>query len=407
MVTDVRPGALRPGPDPAALARRRRESGRRLRHFYLHLPYCERICPYCDFSTSVGAGADPDRFLEALYTELDLLGSAGLLEGAGGEGATLFLGGGTPSWFEPDALEGLLARVGTSLSGRSAWAEATLEMNPEHADPRRMEVLCRGGITRLSLGAQSFREEILRRLGRVHRSGHITEAVRLARDHGLRFSIDLIFAVPGQTREGWIEDLDRVVELEPHHISLYNLTYEEGTPFHRWRASGRLQALPEEWEAEAYATAVERLRAGGYERYEVSNFALPCFESIHNRAYWSGTDYLGMGPSAHSLLAGVRTANRFGVGPWMEALLERGEVPWEQVEVLDELTAARERVMLGLRTSTGVRLDEIPAGLQEEVRRSGDRLVGQGLARWTEGERLVLTDEGMMVADAAAVEAAP
>ncbi|MFO7767396.1 MAG: radical SAM family heme chaperone HemW [bacterium] len=399
---------MNPPPGPSEAARRLAVSGRTPRHFYIHLPYCERICPYCDFSTAVGAGADAEAFLEALTAEIELLGEAGLLEGCrgGAEEGTLFLGGGTPSWFGPEGLAILLERLGNCLAPPSGWSEATLEMNPEHADPRRMEVLRTGGITRLSLGAQSFHDRTLRRLGRVHRAGHITGAARLAASYGLHFSFDLIFAVPGQTLEGWLADLDRALAEGPHHISLYDLTYEEGTPFHRWRSSGRLRPLPEEWEAEAYALAVGCLREAGYGRYEVSNFARPGFASIHNRAYWSGEDYLGIGPSAHSLLAGMRTANRFGVEEWMEALRE-GEVPWSSVEVLDGETRTRERIMLGLRTAEGFALEEIPEDSRDGVRASGDRLAERGLARWVGGDRLVLTDEGMLVADAAVAAVAP
>jgi len=285
-----------------------------------------------------------------------------------------------------------------------------------------LDALHRGGITRLSLGAQSMTPATLRRLGRSHTPDDVTSAVSGARRAGLTVSLDLIFAVPDQTIDTWRYDLDTALALEPDHISLYNLTYEAGTPYQRWRASGRISALPEDWEAEAYALAVERARAEGYERYEVSNFARPGHASIHNRAYWSGVSYLGMGPSAHSLLGDVRTAAHFGLASWQTAI-GRNEVPWAEVDLLDELSVARERVLLGLRTADGVALSEIPAPYRNVVERNAEGTpLTEGLAVWEPGSpagdtgretgggagrRLKLTDRGMLLADEIAVAIAP
>jgi oxygen-independent coproporphyrinogen-3 oxidase len=411
----VRPAAQAPlGPavpagalTPAGLARRLESGGGRLRHLYLHLPFCERICPYCDFSTAVGAGAEPDRFLDDLASEERLLREAGVSGRLARSEGTLYLGGGTPSWFSPDRLRTLLDWVG-GVAGRE-WIEATCEVNPEHADPERLEVLRSGGITRLSLGVQSLEAGVLRRLGRVHAAGQVRAGTSLARRLGFDLSIDVIFAVPGQTVETGLADLEGVLALEPDHLSLYGLTWEEGTPFTRRRASGRLRAWEPEAEAEFYQRAVDRLRADGWERYEVSNFARPGKESRHNAAYWSGADYLGLGPSAHSLLAGVRTANAFRLRDW-EGRVRAGEVPWAEVEELGEWERARERVLLGLRTAAGFSLDEIPASFREEVRRAAEVVVEQGLAGWhQEGVtvRLALTDRGMLLADEVAVRVAP
>ena len=397
-------GALTPAGVAGRLASRRSV----VDHLYLHLPFCERICPYCDFSTAVGAGSDPEAFLDDLAGEWELLAAAGLGERLDLTGGTLYLGGGTPSWFEPVILERLLDWV-AGLGGRD-WTEATVEVNPEHTDAGRLRTLRARGVTRLSLGVQSLDEVLLRRLGRVHRAEQVYEGFARARSLGFDLALDLIFAVPGQDLAGWQRDLEAALSLEPDHLSLYGLTWEEGTVFTRRLHEGRLVAWSGEAEAEAYQWAVERLRAGGWERYEVSNFARPGQRAIHNSAYWNGEDYLGLGPSAHSLLAGVRTAGAFRLTDWSRRV-RAGEIPWTSVEVLGPLERARERVLLGLRTADGVGLEEIPEAYRERVATAAAEIVSEGLAAWSpeEGrpERLALTDRGFLLADEVAVRVAP
>jgi oxygen-independent coproporphyrinogen-3 oxidase len=399
---------------PADLARKLDRQARPVRHLYIHLPFCQRICPYCDFSTVVAAGADTSSFLSDLKLETRLLGECGLLSTLQTDGGTLFLGGGTPSWFGPDDLEQILNWLTEVAPGR--WLESTLEMNPEDADNDRLQVLRAGGISRLSLGAQSMSTDVLRRLGRIHTPDQVVAAVEAGRLAGFHLSIDLIFAVPGQQMQEWQRDVARVLELGPDHVSLYNLTFELGTPFTRWRASGRIKPLDDAWEADAYLWALERLRSEGYKRYEVSNFARPGYESVHNRAYWSGVGYLGLGPSAHSLLGDVRTANAFRADDWSSRLHD-GEVPWESLEQLDDLTVARERVLLGLRTDDGLALNDLPPGYRDGIIERAQPEIERGLALLDEPDtagrsegsrsRLRLTDAGMLLADALAERIAP
>jgi oxygen-independent coproporphyrinogen-3 oxidase len=376
-----------------------------IRHLYLHLPFCERICPYCDFSTAVGAGSDPHAFLASLKREVDLLAGAGILSHLNIEGGTLYLGGGTPSWFEPDVLARLLSWIESDLG--SGWVEATVEVNPEHAGTDRLDVLAEGKINRLSLGVQSFDPAVLRRLGRIHSPGDIADAAATARKGGFALSVDLIFAVPGQQQEAWRRDVESAIELESDHISIYSLTYEPGTPFTRWLGGGRVKALDEEWQADAYSWAAERLSSEGYERYEVSNFSRPGCQSRHNRAYWDGSSYLGLGPSAHSLLGNVRTANIFDLKGWTDSLETGDTLPWASVEALDEISRSRERIMLGLRTSEGVDLNTVAPQYREGVRRQADEIVGTGHARWAGDSVLVLTSRGILLADLLAVKIAP
>lgn len=378
--------------------------GEFIRHLYLHLPFCERICPYCDFSKAVGAGGNVKSFLEALRREGEILEDAGITGRLCTEGGTLYLGGGTPSWFEPEVLEGLLDWI-SSLNG-GGWAEATVEMNPEHGEGEKLRVLKEGGINRLSLGVQSLNPEILRRLGRVHSARQASEAAGAALEMGFVVSIDLIFSVPGQELASWYADVEEVLRLKPHHISLYNLTFEPGTTFSRWLETGKIKIHDEEWQADAYEGACMRLADAGFRRYEVSNFALPGYTSIHNQAYWSGESYLGLGPSAHTLLGRIRIANEFDLSRWEEALIKDGRPPWESVEELDDLAVVRERVLLGLRTSSGVSRDLIPDTFRESFLARADEMEKQDLVAW-KGSDLVLTEKGILLADEIAVRLSP
>jgi len=399
-------------------------------HLYLHLPFCERRCPYCDFAVVVGRGADTDAFIAALEREADLWAGAGVRLGTsspvdgtvarstaavsppaddstadGGSAVrTLYLGGGTPSWLSPADLERLLAWIGRTWG--SEWTEATCEVNPEHADPERLAVLRSGGITRISLGAQSFSAPVLRRLGRVHTPADIDTAAGRITGAGFALSLDLIFGAPEQTRADWEADIERALALRPDHLSLYGLTWEEGTLFTRRRDRGRLTERDQEWLAAAYESAVAALRPAGHERYEVSNFARPVAEAVHNRAYWTGASWLGLGPSAHSHLAGLRIANQRELEAWQSSLLEGGRLPWAEVEEPDELARCRERVLLGLRTAAGLNLDRIPEVYREGILARSEATIARGLAR-REAERIVLTDAGMLLADELALRLAP
>jgi oxygen-independent coproporphyrinogen-3 oxidase len=280
-------------------------------------------------------------------------------------------------------------------------------MNPEHADRERLDTLRAGGINRLSLGVQSLNPAVLRKLGRVHSPTTAHEAADNACEFGFDLSIDLIFAVPGQDQQAWQSDVRRVVELEPDHISIYGLTYESGTPFTSWLGTGRLVALDEDWEAEAYSWAAEYLDSQGYQRYEVSNFARDNRASLHNQAYWDGSSYLGLGPSAHSLLGNIRTANMFDLWNWTAALMDEKRIPWESSEELDDRALAREKVLLGLRTARGLDLNALPAQYMEEVSERAGEIVREGFARRNEGGSLVLSSRGMLVADMLAARLSP
>lgn len=273
---------------------------------YLHLPFCRRLCPYCDFFKKVPRQGDLARISEVILQEL----SASLpreTSWANGPLTSVYFGGGTPSLHSPEQLEALLNAV--SKIGGVTSCEVTLEANPGTLSLNSLQELRRVGINRLSLGCQSFSERKLKLLYRDHTSGETRDTVKNARRAGFKnISMDLIFGLPGETRDEWLSDIEQLLACEPDHVSLYNLEYHENTPYGKWLLEGKLDPLSEDLEAELYLLTHETLERAGFEHYEVSNFAKPGFRSVHNQVYWEGKPYLGFGPSAHSFDG---TARRF------------------------------------------------------------------------------------------------
>jgi oxygen-independent coproporphyrinogen-3 oxidase len=271
---------------------------------YVHLPFCPYICPYCDFAKWPLRRSQADRYLAALETEIAAVPDF--------RATTLFLGGGTPNTYAPDRIAALVGLLRARFA-LPAGAEVTIELNPDLELCEGFAAYRAAGIDRASFGVQSFVLEELRTLGRRHTPGDVAEAVRRVRDAGFaNVSLDLIFAVPGQTVASWRQSLDAALALEPEHISTYGLTVEEGTPYARWfeREPGRFTS--QDIEAELYAEAIERLTGAGYEQYEISNFAKPGRRSAHNANYWANGEYLGLGVGAASPAISRRIATR----PW-------------------------------------------------------------------------------------------
>jgi oxygen-independent coproporphyrinogen-3 oxidase len=311
---------------------------------------------------------------------------------------TLYVGGGTPSLIGGGGMSGLRA----ALTGAFTWKadlEWTSEANPETFTDDVAREWVASGVNRISLGAQTFDENVLRWMGRMHGSSGPGRAVAAARSAGFRnVSIDLIFGVPERFGRDWRADLERTIDLGPEHVSLYGLTAEKGTPLGRWVSEGREELAGEDQYVEEYLLAVEQLGSAGFEHYEVSNFARPGYRSRHNHAYWEGVPYLGVGPGAHSFLPPRRQWN---VRDWSEYAerLGRGESPRENEELVDGETATLERAWLGLRTHAGLALSELTPARQA-------RLVewqGAGLAAITDGT-VRLTTEGWLVLDRLVVE---
>jgi oxygen-independent coproporphyrinogen III oxidase len=268
---------------------------------YLHIPYCQAKCPYCDFNSYAAARWPEAGYVDTLCRELDAY--AAQATWAGRVVRTIFFGGGTPSLFAPASIARVLDHV-RRLWSVEADAETTLETNPGTVTAERLRGFRDAGITRLSIGVQSFAPQHLQTLGRIHDAADAVRAVAWAGDAGFdNVGVDLMFAVPQQTLAEWEADLAQACALGPAHISAYNLTYEEGTPFHLWRAQGRLRPQVDDTELAMFTRTQELLAAAGYEQYEISNYARPSRVCRHNLNYWRGGDYLGVGAGAHSYAA--------------------------------------------------------------------------------------------------------
>lgn len=318
---------------------------------YLHVPFCSKICPYCDFAVVTGGRARRQTFVESLLAEIALW--------AGEDWAfdTVYFGGGTPSALEPEDLERILDALRRSFPNLSPDAWIFLEANPEDVTPDILTAWRRLGVRTVSLGIQSFREGDLRFLGRRHTPEAARRSVAEALAAGFStVSVDLIYGLPDQTKDDWRRTLEEAVGLQPHHLSCYQLTIHEGTPFGRFLERGTLRELPETAQADLFALTHRDLKEAGYPAYEVSNFArAPEFQSCHNRKYWDHTPYLGLGPSAHSLQGNRRWWNERRLTVWQDRIAA-GRRATEESETLTSGQLALEALMLGLRTLEGVDL---------------------------------------------------
>lgn len=317
-----------------------------MHHLYLHVPFCARRCSYCDFSIAVRKRIPADDYVSAIRTESEQQGEIGPLE-------TVYLGGGTPSLLPPDMVATLLQGMFDHTPSPHA-AEVTLEANPEDVTPDAARAWRSAGINRVSLGAQSFDDRVLRWMHRLHDAARIGAAVATLRGAGIdNLSLDLIFALPPELERDWRGDLDRAMALEPAHLSLYGLTVEPRTPLARWVSRGAAAPPDDERYAEEYLLAHERLAEAGYAFYEVSNAAREGRRSRHNSAYWSGRPYLGLGPAAHSFDGRTRRWNLAAWEAYRRAVKE-GRTTVASEETLTEEQLELERVYLGLRTAEGL-----------------------------------------------------
>ncbi len=375
---------------------------------YLHVPFCERVCPYCDFTVVRARPLDPAteaRYVTALVAELGLRRE----RFAGRRLESIYFGGGTPSLLSAASIERLLAAVQGAFPGHDR-AEVTLEVNPSTVERERLPAFRAAGVTRLSIGIQSFDDTVLRRLGRAHRADEGRRSLAAARDAGFgNVSLDLIVAAPGQDEAAVARDLDAVIAFGPEHVSIYALSVESGTPFATAAARGQLRVPDDDTAARMLEAVAGALEAAGLARYEISNFARRGFESRHNRRYWQRRAVLGLGVGAWSCEPpdeaaphGARRANVRDLGVYLARVGEEG-LPAEPREVLDPRTARGEAAFLALRTAEGLRAGAFSrefgapprAFWAEEI----ERLVGAGLVAETEGGDLRLTPRGILLSD--------
>jgi len=360
-----------------------------IHHLYFHIPFCPKLCPYCSFYVEVGSKNKTTAFLDALLREVEVAGESFALQPR-----TIYFGGGTPSALTGAQLEYLLGGLRARLD-LSALEEWDLEANPATIRPDKARLLHDLGVTRLSLGVQSWDDALLTTLGRIHDAAQAEATFGILRAAGFRnLNIDLMFGVPGQTLAQWQATLARTIALGPEHISCYCLTYEEDTDYFRKLTGGEYRQ-DVDFDADLFETTTDTLNAAGYAQYEISNYAQPGAESRHNLAYWRGADYLGFGPSAFSTLGTERRKNLADTAGYTRRILA-GESAIGSTEHISPQTRAGERAAFGMRLAEGVSLAELAqwAPALAEFRELGFLEERAG--------RAVLTRRGRLMADAVA-----
>ncbi len=362
---------------------------RMIRHIYVHIPFCARICPYCAFYKTLMDRSQTQRFCQAILRELEQhVASRKILPW------TIYFGGGTPTALATSQLEFLLRgfRERLDLSEVKEW---TIEANPGSVSARKADMLQRFSVNRISLGVQSWDEQLLKILGREHNAQQAEKSFFILRDAGFsNINIDLMFGLPGQTREQWRATLEKTIALQPEHISAYCLTYEEDTEFFLRHSRGELRSNAD-IEADFFEMTMSILEDAGYEHYEISNYARPGFSSVHNPAYWAGEDYLGIGPSAFSTRGLQRWQNIPDYREYAERMFQ-DQSPIGSTENLTSTMKRAERIALSLRTGDGISrhlLNNWPNDIRE--------FIARGLLRQSNGN-FVLTRAGKLLADSVA-----
>ncbi|MEP6904840.1 MAG: radical SAM family heme chaperone HemW [Gemmatimonadales bacterium] len=362
-------------------------------HLYVHVPFCARRCSYCDFSIAVRSTVPVADYLDGVRRELSgIVGSASSRRDLWTLD-TLYLGGGTPSRLGGEGIRDLI-RLISEFATIVPDAEVTIEANPDDVVADAVAHWTAAGVNRVSLGAQSFSDTVLDWMHRTHNAGQIANAVGIIRAAGIvNLSLDLIFALPPEVERSWANDLDAAIALEPDHISLYGLTVEPATPLQRWTSAGRVSPAAEDRYAEEFLHAHNRMTGEGFTHYEVSNFARPGRRSRHNSAYWTGTEYLGVGPAAHSFGARHRRWNVKAYAEWLRILRAGGSVIAGE-ELIDSENAVTEGVYLGLRTLSGYQVGESDRAAAEQWTKAGWAVI--------DGDFVRLNPEGWLRLDSLA-----
>jgi oxygen-independent coproporphyrinogen-3 oxidase len=360
-----------------------------VQHLYVHIPFCARICPYCAFYKDLPDRAYTTRFCQAVLAEIqDFRENVEIIP------RTIFFGGGTPTALTTTQLEMLLSGLNRSLDP-SQLEEFTTEANPGSVSPRKATLLRRLGVNRISLGVQSWDDNLLKLLGREHDAAQAKQSFQVLRSAGFsNINIDLMFGLPTQTPDQWKATLEKTITLAPEHISAYCLTYEEDTEFFQRQARGELRSNSD-LEAELFELAMTTLEIAGYEHYEISNYARDGFASRHNRAYWAGRDYLGIGPGAFSTIGSKRWHNVPDYRGYTDKILS-GESVIASIETLTPEMKRAERLALMLRTRDGIPVRTVSKRTAEV-----DEFISLGLIARSNGH-FVLTRRGKCVADSVA-----
>lgn len=361
---------------------------------YLHVPFCEQRCIYCDFYSTTEGVQVKALYVKALCKELIARKS----ETSGHDLTTLYWGGGTPSQLSNSALSEIFQTIRLHY-GIATNAEITFEANPDDITAEKALFLKELGVNRVSLGVQTFQDELLRLLRRRHTSSQIAKSVHTLQSAGItNLSIDLIYGLPQQSEAKWRNDLDQALTLPITHLSAYALSYEVGTQLERMRTNGKIEETDDLTSSRMYEYLLDRTAAAGFQHYEISSFSLPQMQAQHNSSYWNGTPYIGCGPGAHSFNGSCRRSNLSNLQNYNQS---EGYPPFEQ-ENLSMEERYNETVFTALRTCNGLSLSDVVRRFGKEklyyLRRMAKRSLSNGLLHETKGH-LQLTRKGLFVSD--------
>jgi oxygen-independent coproporphyrinogen-3 oxidase len=361
---------------------------------YVHIPFCSAICNYCNFNRGLFDAELKEQYVDAVVREI-----ASQADDAPAD--TIYFGGGTPSLLEPVEVAAIIAAC-RRMFAVTGDAEITLEANPETVTPERLAGFRAAGVNRLSFGVQSFRDEELQRLTRLHSAGRAAEAFRMARRAGFdNISLDLMMWLPQQTIPQWLESVDALIGLAPDHASLYLLELYPNAPLREAMARGKWSLAPDDDAADMYLEAMARLDAAGYEQYEISNVARPGRQSRHNLKYWTDGEWLGFGCGAHSTRRGVRWKNLSSTAEYIAAVASGGQLGVER-RVLSAREAMEEALFMGLRLARGIDVNTVKARFGVDVwdiyRRQLEQFLEAGVLIY-DGRLLRLSRAGMLLAN--------
>lgn len=388
---------------------------------YIHIPFCPKVCHYCDFAVLKASSLVHEQWFEAFQVEVltKLEGGFAAIPRRGTSLDTLYFGGGTPSLLSTDLWTRLFKFI-NEIWDLSKLREMTVEVNPESLSLDKIELWRAKGVTRISMGVQSFDNEVLELLGRAYQVTILEQSLTLLQNSGLQFSLDLMFGLPGQSLKGFLSDLQRIVDVQPDHVSFYGLTIEENTLFDQWRQKGKL-AEPLDDEDLMYEQGVQLLLENNINRYELSNFSQPGSEAIHNTKYWNQEAYVGLGPGAHSYDGNVRTWNPKKLMEWMREVSTLG-TDLKSQETLSPKDQLNELIWLSLRQVKGLNLgleinfefggdvksDDLPKiktmkNYLDSKQESVDKFKDQQMLK-VENNHLKLTGRGWLMMDEIAIE---
>lgn len=364
---------------------------------YIHIPFCKNRCIYCGFYSTTNKELKA-RYVDALIREIRMRKDEFLKLGTSlspSSTSTIYFGGGTPSSLSVCDIERIVGALESTFNGTPS--EVTLEMNPDDVTKDYIKAVKQMGINRISMGIQTFDDSRLQFIRRRHNASQAEKAVMTIREEGIHnTNIDLMFGFPNQTMDEWVTDIDKAIALHPTHISAYSLMYEEGTLLFRMLQKGEINQIDDETSLAMYTELINRLTANGYEHYEISNFAMPGYRSVHNSSYWHDTPYLGFGAAAHSYNKDTRSWNIPDLKKYIGSI-ESGVLPSES-EVIDADTHYNDLITTALRTREGLNLDDLPQKYREYALENAMKSISKHLLEVTDN-RIRLTREGLFVSD--------